>query len=271
MNTLHTRHLVRPEGRIAYDVRGTGPLVVCVSGMADLRSTYRHLAPGLADAGFRVACMELRGHGDSDTTFAAYDDVAAASDIRALIDELGGPAVVIGHSMGAGAAVIAAAEQPELVSGLVLLGPFVRDPQLPLPVRALLRAAMQPPWIRQVWKAYLPSLYGGRRPDDFAAHLAAMVDAIGRPGYRRALARTTHTTHEPAAEVIGSVTAPALVVMGELDKDFPDPAAEARWIAEQLDADVLMVPEAGHYPHSQRPDLVRPAVTAFLREVTARA
>ncbi len=268
---ITTQYLARPEGRIAYDVRGTGPLVVCVSGMADIRSTYRHLAPALAEAGFRVACMELRGHGDSDTSFSEYDDVAAASDIRALVAELGAPAVVVGHSMSAGAAVIAAADQPELISGVVLLGPFVRDPKLPLPVRILLRGAMQPAWIRQVWKAYLPSLYAGQRPDDFDAHLAAMVDAIGRPGHRRALARTTHTTHEPAAAAIGSVTAPALVVMGELDKDFPDPAAEAAWIAGQLDAEVLMVPEAGHYPHAQRPDLVAPAVTAFLRRVSARA
>ena len=100
------------EGRIAYDVTGSGPLVVAVPGMGDLRSSYRHLAPALVAAGFRVATMDLRGHGDSDTTFAAYDDPAAASDVIALIEHLGGPALVIGNSMGAAAAVIAAAENP---------------------------------------------------------------------------------------------------------------------------------------------------------------
>ena len=263
--------LGRPEGRIAYDVRGTGPLVVCVAGMSDLRSTYRHLAPPLAEAGFRVATMELRGHGESDTSFTEYDDRAAASDVLALVAELGGPAVLVGHSMGAAASVIAAADRPDLVSGLVLLGPFARDPQLNVLVRALFRVAMQPPWVRAVWKAYLPSLYAGRRPDDLDDHLAAVLAAIGRPGHRRALCRTTRTSHQPAAEVIGTVSAPALVVMGELDRDFDDPAAEAAWISGQLGGDVLMVPESGHYPHAQRPDLVVPAVTEFARRVTARA
>ena len=269
--TLSTMFLERPEGRIAYDVRGTGPLLVCVSGMSDLRSTYRHLAPPLADTGFRVATMELRGHGDSDTTFTEYDDRAAASDVLALVSELGGPAVLVGHSMGAAASIIAAAERPDLVNGLVLLGPFARDPELNLLVRALFRVAMQPLWVRAVWKAYLPSLYAGRRPDDLDAHLAAVVEAIGRPGHRRALSRTTRTSHQPAAEALGAVRVPALVVMGELDRDFDDPAAEAQWVAGGLDGEVLMVPEAGHYPHAQRPDLVVPAVTAFARRVAARA
>ena len=59
--------------------------------------------------------------------------------------------------------------------------------------------------------------------------------------------------------------------MGELDPDFPSPAGEAQWIAERLDADVVMVPEAGHYPQSQRPDVVTPAVLAFLDRVVGRA
>ncbi len=268
-NSLTFLH--RPEGRLAYDVRGDGPLVVCVSGMSDLRSTYRHLVGPLVDAGFSVATMELRGHGDSDTTFTAYDDEAAATDIVALVEELGGPAVVVGHSMGAGAAVIAAAARPELCAGLTLVGPFVRDAALNPVVRGLFRLMMQPAWIRPVWKAWLPGLHAGQRPDDFEAHQTAVLEALARPGHRRALARTTRTTHRPATEVIADVTAPALVVMGELDKDFPDPAAEARWVADQLDGEVLMVPEAGHYPHSQRPDLVAPALVAFAQRVTARA
>ena len=34
-------------GTVAYEIAGAGPLVVCVPGMGDLRSTWRHLAPSL--------------------------------------------------------------------------------------------------------------------------------------------------------------------------------------------------------------------------------
>ncbi len=60
---------------------------------------------------------------------------------------------------------------------------------------------------------------------------------------------------------------PTLVVMGEQDPDFPDPRAEADWIAHALHAEVVMVPEAGHYPQSQRPDLTNEAVLRFLETV----
>src|ERR1017187_7506758 len=126
----NTVYLTRPEGRICYDIDGSGPLVVLVPGMGDLRAAYRFLAPALHEAGYRVACTDLRGHGDSDHTFSCYGDVETAGDILALIEELGGPAVVAGNSMGAGAAALSAALQPELVSGLVLIGPFVRNGEI---------------------------------------------------------------------------------------------------------------------------------------------
>jgi pimeloyl-ACP methyl ester carboxylesterase len=267
--TISTLFLERPDGRIAYDLRGAGPLVICVAGMADIRATYRFLAPGLADAGFRVATTELRGHGDSDTTFSSYDDAAAASDILALIKELGGPAIVVGHSMGSASGIVAAAQQPALVTGLVLVGPFARDAMLNRAMKALVVALTQPLLVRRFWKSWLPGLYAGRTPADHAAYFDQVMAALALPGHAKAFSRTLRTSHAIAEEHIGSVTAPALVVMGELDKDFPDPAAEAGWIANQLGGEVLMVPEAGHYPHSQRPDIVTPAVVEFVGKVTA--
>src|ERR1700724_4813160 len=115
-------YLTLPEGRVAYDVDGAGPLVVLVPGMGDLRGAYRFLAPPLRETGYRVACTDLRGHGDSDATFASYGDVETAGDVTALIEELGGPATVVGNSMGAAAATLVAAERPDLGAGLVLGG-----------------------------------------------------------------------------------------------------------------------------------------------------
>ena len=167
---LHpTRFLDRPGGRIGYDVAGAGPLVVCIPGMGDLRSSYRFLAPALVAAGYRVVTMDLRGHGDSDATFSAYDDVAAGTDVVALLTEVGGgPAVLVGNSMGAGAAAWAAAEAPDLVAALVLVGPFVRNPPAGRAAGLLFRLALLRPWGPAAWNAWYARLFPGRAPADLA-------------------------------------------------------------------------------------------------------
>jgi len=266
-----TSYLTRPEGRIGYDVAGDGPLVVLVPGMGDLRSTYRFLAPAIRDRGYRVASTDLRGHGDSDAGFAEYGDDATAGDIIALILELGGPAVIVGNSMGAGAAAIVAAQRPELVAGLVLVGPFVRNGDTTAVQRLLLRVAMATPWAASAWKSYLPKLYVGRRPADFDDHRRQVVASLRRPGYAKAFSRTTRTDHDAAEARLADVDTPVLVVMGECDPDFPDPRAEADWIAEALRGEVAMVPEAGHYPQSQQPELTTGAIVPFLSRVAHRA
>lgn len=263
--------LDRPGGQVAYEVSGQGPLVVLVPGMGDLRGTYRRLAPLLVAAGYRVALTDLRGHGDSDPGFDSYGDLDTAGDIAALIEALGAPAVVVGNSMGAGAAVCAAAERPELIRGLVLIGPFVREHDVGALTRALMRAALAAPLAALTWKAYLPRLYAGRTAADHDAYLRTVIASLRRPGYARAFSRSTRISHAPAEARIGQVQAPALILMGEQDPDFPDPKAEADWIAEALHGRAVMVPEAGHYPQSQQPELVAEAVTGFLAEVAPRA
>jgi len=266
-----TEYLYRPEGRIAYDITGAGPLVVCLPGMGELRSSYRFTVPALVDAGWRVATLDLRGHGGSDATFSSYDDVAAGTDVLALVEELGGPAVVVGNSMGAGAAVWAAAERPDLVVGIVLVGPFVRNaPVNPLMALAF-KVAMAGPWAPAVWASYLPSLYPGRRPDDFEAHRSAIRAGMRRPGHAKAFRATTRTSHAPAEARLADVSCPALVVMGDADPDFKDARAEASWIAGRLGAEQLLVPGAGHYPQVQHPELVNPTIVAFCEKVLPRA
>lgn len=271
LTVMTVNFLDRGEGRIAYDVQGDGPLVVCVPGMGDLRGVYRFLAPALAAAGYRVATMDLRGHGDSDATFSRYDDVATGEDILALVEALGGPAVLVGNSMGAGAATWAAAERPGAVAGLVLVGPFVREVPVGVFARLAFRLLLLPPWGRAAWCAYYPKLYPGRPPADLDDHRAAIAAGLRRPGHWRAFRATARTSHAPVEARLADVTAPTLVVMGERDPDFPDPVAEARLVAERLHGEVLLVPDAGHYPQAEYPEVVNPAVLAFLERAWARA
>ena len=254
----------REGGHIAVEAAGEGPLVLCVPGMGESRSAFRHLRPGLVAAGYRVAVMDLRGHGDSSVAFAAYDDPAAASDVLAVIDALGGgPATVVGNSMGAAAAVLAAAERPAMVARLVLIGPFVRD-HGPAAARLILRLLLARPWGPTVWRGYYTSLFGQARPADHEQHVAAALAALHRPGRWRAFQLTTRTSHAPAEAALPRVTASALVVMGDQDRDFPDPRAEAAWVAEALRGEYRMVAGAGHYPMAEQPQVVLDAMLAFL-------
>ncbi len=212
-----TEYVERPEGHVGYDVAGEGPLVVLVPGMGDLRAAYHFLAPALRDAGYRVACTDLRGHGDSDATFSSYGDPETAGDVLALIEQLNSSAVIVGNSMGAGAAVFAATEQPNLVRGLVLLGPFVRNGKTNALQRLTLRVAMARPWAAISWKAYMPKLYAGRRPSDFYEYRDRVVASLRRPSYAKAFSITTRTSHDPAEARLADVSQPTLVVMGEQD------------------------------------------------------
>ena len=155
--------------------------------------------------------------------------------------------------------------------GLVLVGPFVRNGKTSVMQRLLLRMAMAPPWAAISWKSYLPKLYAGRRPADFSEYRDQVIASLRRPGYAKAFSATARTSHDPAEARLADVTAPALVVMGERDPDFPDPRAEADWIARALRGRVVMVPEAGHYPQSQRPGITTGAVLRFLESVQGRA
>jgi pimeloyl-ACP methyl ester carboxylesterase len=266
-------YLQRPEGRVAYTVDGPadGRLVILVPGMGDLRSTWRELVGPLVDAGYRVAVTDLRGHGDSDTTFRTHGDVATAGDVLALVDELGGgPAVLLGNSMGAGAVAYAAAERPGAVSGLALFGPFLRDPAVGALARLLTRWSypllFARPWGARVWAGYYRStLNRGRTApwlDEHVAQIRASYSDPARLAQFRAL--TAQLTHGPVERRLGDVHTPVLAFVGRRDPDFTDPAAEAAWIERATGGRAVLLDDVAHYPQHQAPDLVVPAVLDFL-------
>jgi pimeloyl-ACP methyl ester carboxylesterase len=258
-------YLERPEGRLAYDVTGNaGPLVICVPGMGELRQSYRLLTPLLAEQGCRVVTLDIRGHGDSDATFSSYDDVALASDILALVDKLGEPAFLVGNSMAAGACVISAADAPAKVKGLALLGPFVRDPPGGALTKLLFRILLTKPWGPAAFLSYYPQWLPGQKPAGYEPHKKRVRDNLRRPGHWAAFVQTTRTSHAPAERRLSAVQTPAVVVMGTADVDWKDPAAEATWVGEQLHAEVVMVPDVGHYPQAQAPETTAEAIARLL-------
>jgi len=270
-------------GRIAYDVTGQGPLVVLSHGVGDRRQAYRFLAPRLAQAGYRVASMDLRGHNESSmgwksvTGKDAISRTDIAGDLLALIRHLGGPAVIVGHSISGGAATIAAAMEPELVSAIVEINPFTRVPKIDLGgllrVRRYRRGSvlMGGTMILRslgLWMSYLDVAYPAK-PADYADYMAALRARLTEPGRMAEFLKTLKTTPADAQAQLPGIRCPALIIMGAEDPDFADPRAEGEAIVAAMPAGlgtVAMISGAGHYAHAQCPDEVAALVIPFLNE-----
>jgi pimeloyl-ACP methyl ester carboxylesterase len=280
VRTDRTEYVDVEGGRIAYEVVGKGPLVVLSPGVADTRSSYRFLAPLIANAGYHVASVDLRGHGESTTDWDAYSRTDTAGDLIAVIRKLGGPAVIVGQSFSGGAATIAAATNPDLVSAIVEIDPFTRPPKIG--VGALLRnshyrrgSVLLGEFVLtgrvKAWSKYLDMAYPGRKPADWDTWLAALQANLREPGRAKAAQKTFRSKPVDAAAQLANIRCPALVVMGSDDSDFPDPEAEAAAIVGLLPAGLgryQMIENAGHYPHAEYPQQVAEAILPFLAELT---
>jgi pimeloyl-ACP methyl ester carboxylesterase len=263
-------------GRIAYDLTGSGPLVVLSHGIGVRRQDYRFLAPMLAQGGYRVASADLRGHGESSLGWASITRTDVAGDLLALIRHLEGPAVIVGHSLSGGAATIAAAKQPELVRRIVEINPFTRV-QKPS-VGALLRIGRYRRgglWLGgtqlfhnlSAWMRYLDVAYP-TKPGDYDDYTAALRAKLREPGRMAEFMKTFKSTPADAESQLRNVRCPALVIMGTLDPDFADPRAEGDGIAAAMPpglGEVATVDGGGHYPHAQSPDQVAARVIPFLK------
>jgi pimeloyl-ACP methyl ester carboxylesterase len=264
---MNNKYLQQENGQIAYDDQGSGPLVVCVPSMGDVRGEYRFLLPQLVSARCRAVSMDVRGMGESSTEWDDFSVAGVGKDILALIRELdAGPAVIIGTSMAAGAAIWAAAEEPVLVRGMILVGPFVRgDGNRFLAVLFVLIFAR--PWGPALWVKYYSTLYPSCKPNDFAQYSARLLENLKEPGRLEGLMHMLHASKRASEQRIPSVHRPSLVIMGSRDPDFKSPESEAKWIAEQLKTNYTMIENAGHYPHAEMPELAGSLVLKFIRSL----
>ena len=264
---MNISHVSSGGGQLAMEVGGDGQLVICSPGLGDFRDAFDPLSAHLRASGYRVACVDLRGHGDSTTDFDGYGDEATANDLLSVIDALGGgPAILVGASLSVAAATIAAGRRPELVTGLILMGPFLRNGSGEF-MRQLLHVALMRPWGPSVWRMYAAKLWPGlgKGAAERAARSAA---SLTRPGRWAPFHATSAVNHDVVKPWLGHVKAPVLVVIGDADPDWKDPAAEARWVASNFaDVETIAVPGSGHAPMLERPAIVNPAVSRFLQRI----
>jgi pimeloyl-ACP methyl ester carboxylesterase len=252
-----------PGGHLAHARAGTGPAVVFLHGGAlDMRMWAQHV-PALA-VDHTVVRLDARGHGRSSTPsdpFRQCDDVAAAICALDL-----GPAVLVGVSMGAAAAVDTALEHPDLVRGIVACsagasryaalgqGDF-RDPwmlQRFAELDAAARAWDAATWIEVYLRAGLVGPY----------RTVADVDPKVVSRCREMITHTVVTHVRPdsrpptpvsdAPERIGEIAVPLLGVVGTLDS-----SDHLRMVRELVDgvpgAAFAAIDGAAHLPNMERP------------------
>ncbi|MYV97476.1 alpha/beta hydrolase [Streptomyces sp. SID3343] len=275
-----TEYLTCDDGTIAYEVTGKGPLVVLAPGIGNNRDAYRFVTPRLVEAGYRVAVVDLRGCGESSAQWPSYTRTDIAGDLIAVIRRLGGPAVLVGHSISGGAATIAAAQAPDLVTGIVELAPFTRkqtfkpgDLRVGRYRKGMLRLIGTMLGSLASWKSYLDIAYPGTKPADWTADLARIDAMLREPGRMKALQKMAQAAPADAGAQLPNVRCPALIVEGSLDPDWADPQAEGEAIVAAMPAGtarLTMIEGTGHYPHVQHPDEVVSLVIAFL-QANARA
>jgi pimeloyl-ACP methyl ester carboxylesterase len=101
---------------------GDGPLVLLLHGFPEFWWAWRHQMAPLAEAGWRVAAMDLRGYGSSDKTPRGYDPATFTADVSGVIRSLGErQAVLVGHDWGAYIAWATATMRPAHVTALATL------------------------------------------------------------------------------------------------------------------------------------------------------
>ena len=107
--------------RVAYDLRGEGPALIFVAGAGPHRASdpwTTETAELAASSGIRTLVFDRLGRGESDATGLLDLDRELAA-LAALIEVVGGSAVLCGHSSGCSISLAAAARGLR-VNGLVL-------------------------------------------------------------------------------------------------------------------------------------------------------
>jgi pimeloyl-ACP methyl ester carboxylesterase len=209
---------------------------------------------------FRLIRLDRRGHGLSDGTSSTQRD---SEDLAAVCRHLALTRVaLIGMSQGARSALEFAARAPAQVSALILDGPpaldWESDPDLPWQRYATLVRSHGIEAFRQEWARHTLTELHTRDPE-LRTLLHGMIERYSGND----LKATTHRVHAAVRVRLESIAAPALVLSGERDLSGRRRAAQ-QLAAGLADAELAVIPGAGHLANLDRPDLYSKLCRAFL-------
>lgn len=274
---------IRANGiRQFYREAGSGPPVILLHGFPETSYAWRFQIPELAKR-YRVIAPDLRGYGDTDKPAGGYDKRTMASDIVALAQALGiGRFALIGHDRGARVATRLTKDHPDLVDRLVVMDN--------VPTRIVARD-MNARIARQYWfflfhqVADLPEALITGREEIWLRHfftdwchdpksitedaIAAYVKAFAAEGgVRGALSDYRAGADDIAQDLADAdvkIACPTLSLwgadFGAVGKLFD---MEAVWREMAGDLRVAAIPQCGHLPHEEQPEIVTNLLLEFL-------
>lgn len=265
------------------------PLVLCLHGFPDSPTTFRHLAPDLVAAGFRVVTPWLRGYPPSEIVPGPYQTAALARDVIGLADALSPerPAFLVGHDWGTLAAYGAMTLAPDRFARAVVLAvaptrifrPFLArdwDQQRASwyqflfqlgPLSEAIVSADDFAYLDRLWESWSP----GWKIDREA--LDAAKDSI-RAGFPAALDfyrdNWQPERHDPALAqdqrriVDGPIRVPTLLLHGLQDGCILPGAMEQAGEHFAAEHRIEALAGVGHFLHLEDPERVGSRIVAFL-------
>lgn len=277
----------QPTLHVAVDGPDDAPAVVLLHGVTQSHRSWDWVVPEIG-ATHRVVRPDARGHGRSDRAPGHYDLFAYADDTAAVIEEVGGPVVLVGHSLGGVVAAAVAQRRPELVRALLLEDPALLlarpvdgPPTGPMidAFRALVRLV---PRLRDegTTEQELARRLAGT-PTPFGVTAGERYTVDGLSAWAHGQLHLDETALEPlvdpppdhlgaAFDIDEGLAQPTVVVAADLAS--PDRVTsrsdERRLTASSRDLTWLREPGAGHFVHDEQDH--RPAVAAALRELLVR-
>jgi pimeloyl-ACP methyl ester carboxylesterase len=263
-------------------IGGQGPPVVLLHGYPQSGEIWRGIAPALARS-HQVIVPDLRGMGLSSTDASDHRLMAAAEDLRALLQALGIPlAQIVGHDWGGAVGATLALAHPDTVTRLVFiesalagagfeeLWRFDRpNPGLTfIPFLLMdglaeqLVAGREEQWLRHLWSGST----GDRAALPFDAW-RPYLDAMRRPGLFASAAgyyRSAYVSAEDTRRLLaaGKLTIPVFAVAGERSFGAAH-GAVVRNFAGNVVRNVVLA-GAGHFVPEERPAELHAELDAFL-------